>query len=79
MCSFLSNLSPWFGTLTPPLTPPLGACHPASGFRPFEVHTPHHLEAPGLPCKQPPCPAPLFWPRPVVCALVNGPRPAWPL
>jgi hypothetical protein len=24
-------------------------------------------------CKQPPCPAPLFWPRPVVCALVNGP------
>jgi hypothetical protein len=30
-------------------------------FGPFEVHTPHHLEAPGLPCKQPPLPRPAFF------------------
>jgi hypothetical protein len=68
--------SPPLGWYTTPPSP-LGACHPTSGFRPFEVHTPHHLEAPGLlPCKQPPCPAPLFWPP---CCLCACQRPAWPL
>jgi hypothetical protein len=43
----------------------LGACRPTSGFRPFEVHTPHHLEAPGplAPrANNAPCPLRFFGP-----------------